>query len=45
MRPGEPAVSVGSNGKVKELLGWAPADLASAIDRDLLADPVLSRAG
>jgi nucleoside-diphosphate-sugar epimerase len=37
MRPGEAPVSFGSNAKARELLKWAPSDLASAIDRDLLA--------
>jgi len=37
MRQGEAAVSFGSNAKAKRLLSWTPTDLATAIDRDLLA--------
>jgi nucleoside-diphosphate-sugar epimerase len=37
MRPGEAAVSCGSNEKARKLLNWRPADLRAAIARDLLA--------
>jgi len=36
MRPGEALVSFGSNEKARRILGWAPSDLAVAIERDLL---------
>lgn len=37
MRPGEAAVSFGSNAKAAQLLGWRPRQLDASIDRDLLA--------
>jgi len=36
MRPGEPAVSYADIRKAQRLLGWTPAELDIAIDRDLL---------
>jgi nucleoside-diphosphate-sugar epimerase len=45
MRPGEAAVSYGSNAKAARLLRWRPTELAAAIDRDLLAQPELSATG
>jgi nucleoside-diphosphate-sugar epimerase len=45
MRPGEAAVSFGANERAARLLGWRPAELAAAIDRDLLAQPELSATG
>ena len=36
MRPGEAAISCGDNAKARRLLGWAPAPLAQALERDLL---------
>lgn len=36
MRPGEGAVSFGSNGKARDVLGWVPTPLTQAIERDLL---------
>ncbi|MGZ5897718.1 MAG: NAD-dependent epimerase/dehydratase family protein, partial [Xanthobacteraceae bacterium] len=39
MRPGEAAISYGSNEKAARLLGWRPVELSAAIDRDLLSAP------
>lgn len=45
MRPGEAAVSFGSNAKARRQMAWQPTDLAGAIDRDLLAVTELPATG